>query len=99
MSILTTDSSPLIDPGFPGTETSASVPNMGNDGNTPGGAGPSHGSASLSSSAGFHLPSGSTIHEQCGADQGHFGFGRSQAPLSISNTYITAIRVGSLHQQ
>ena len=82
-----------------GAATSASVPNMGETFIDGGGPASESGSASLSSSEGFQLPKGGTIHEFCRAAEGSHGSAHSDQPLSFSNTYVTAIKVASLHNQ
>lgn len=86
-------------PYAPGTvESDASVPNLGANV----GAGSSEyesGAAALSNSSGFSLPSGGTITEECRQYVGPHGNGSSDNPVKISNTYVTAIRVGSLQQE
>jgi hypothetical protein len=83
-----------------GTSTAASVPNMGQrllQGPPP--LPSESGSASLSTSAGFHLPHGGTIFADCyGAAVGH-GMGGSEQPLTGAGVHVTAIRVGTLHMQ
>jgi hypothetical protein len=98
VSALSTDPAlfdPLLTGPTDGTESSASVPNQGTAPN-PGGV---VGSATLSNVASFHLPKGGTIYEVCSPAPSHHGFGGSATPLIFSSSYVTAIRVGSLHSQ
>jgi hypothetical protein len=92
---LTTDPNFFVS-GAPVALSHASVPSAGARGN--GAGGPGYGSASLSSSTGFHLPHGGTISETCNTDSGAHGFGGSTAALIFSNQYVTAMRVGDLHK-
>jgi hypothetical protein len=96
--ILTTEASFSPEQAPPGTETFASVPNMGQQllqGPPPG----ESGSASLSTSTGFHLARGGTIFEDCGEFIEGLGMGGSEQPLTFSGGHVTAIRVGNLHGQ
>jgi hypothetical protein len=77
--------------------TYASVPNLGQTAWVPGT--PKNGGASLANGAAFSLPNGGTIAESCGETRIGHGFGGSDEPLSFSNGFVTAIRVGTLHTQ
>ena len=85
-------------PTSPGTvESDAAVPDMGE---TVTGYGTDRfGSASLSNSSAFELPQGGTIYETCGPAVAGHDFGGSDEPLTFTNPYVTAIRVGTLHAQ
>lgn len=93
LAALTTDPNFWTD-GAPAMETRASVPNAGYRA----GGGIPFGSASLYNSTGFRLPHGGTVYETCFPDPGSHGNGGSSLPLTFTSPYVTAIRVGSLHQ-
>jgi hypothetical protein len=94
LAALTTDPNFWVD-GAPAMETRASVPNAGYRA----GGGTPFGSASLYNSTGFQFPHGGTIYETCFPDPGSHGNGGSSLPLTFTSPYVTAIRVGSLHQR
>lgn len=75
-------------------ETHASVPNMGY---TVRPINQESGSASLSNSGGFDLPQGGTIYELCRQAIGGTGTAGSDEPVTVSDEYVTAIRVSTLH--
>jgi hypothetical protein len=81
--------------GAPVALSHASVPNAGS---RPTAAGPGDGSASLSSSDGFHLPHGGRIFESCTEAFGVHGSGGSNVALMFEDQYVTAMRVGDLHR-
>lgn len=79
-----------------GSETQTSVPNAGYNDPFPDEG--SSGTASLSNSYGVHLPHGGTIYESCAQSPGLTGLFGSSAPVTFGDLYVTAIRVGTLHQ-
>jgi hypothetical protein len=76
-----------------GSVTYASVPNLGETSLF----GAKEGSASLANGTAFSFPRGGTIAEVCGEASAGHGFGASDWPLSFSNGFVTAIRVGTLN--